>query len=65
MVHHAERLEADFAARREHGRLAVPPEMLEEPAERVREMLETAALRLRDLVMGGGGGEGRRISTAR
>ena len=58
VVHHAERLEADFAARREHGRLAVPPEMLEEPAERVREMLETAALRLRDLVMGGGEGKG-------
>ena len=53
-VHHAERLEADFAARREHGRLAVPPEMLEQPAEQVREMLETAALRLRDLVVGGG-----------
>jgi transcription-repair coupling factor (superfamily II helicase) len=60
VVHHAERLEADFAARREHGRLAVPPEMMEEPAERVREMLETAALRLRDLVMGGGrDGEGK------
>jgi transcription-repair coupling factor (superfamily II helicase) len=58
VVHHAERLEADFAARREHGRLAVPPEMLEEPAERVREMLETAALRLRDLVMGSGEGKG-------
>jgi transcription-repair coupling factor (superfamily II helicase) len=58
VVHHAERLEADFTARREHGRLAVPPEMLEEPAERVREMLETAALRLRDLVMGGGEGKG-------
>ncbi|MEO6193739.1 MAG: transcription-repair coupling factor [Thermoanaerobaculia bacterium] len=58
VVHHAERLEADFAARREHGRLAVPPEMLEEPAERVREMLETAALRLRDLVMSGGEGKG-------
>jgi transcription-repair coupling factor (superfamily II helicase) len=58
VVHHAERLEADFAARREHGRLAVPPEMLEEPSERVREMLETAALRLRDLVMGGGEGKG-------
>jgi transcription-repair coupling factor (superfamily II helicase) len=58
VVHHAERLEADFAARREHGRLAVPPEMLEEPAERVREMLETAALRLRDLVMGGSEGKG-------
>jgi transcription-repair coupling factor (superfamily II helicase) len=54
MIHHAERLEADFAARREHGRLAVPPEMMEEPAERVRETLDTAALRLRDLVMGAG-----------
>jgi transcription-repair coupling factor (superfamily II helicase) len=53
VVHHAERLEADFAARREHGRLAVPPEMLEEPAERVREVVETAVLRLRDLVVGG------------
>jgi transcription-repair coupling factor (superfamily II helicase) len=52
VVHHAERLEADFAARREHGRLAVPPEMMEEPAERVRETLDTAALRLRDLVLG-------------
>jgi len=58
VIHHAERLEADFTARREHGRLAVPPEMLEEPAERVREMLETAALRLRDLVMGGSEGKG-------
>jgi transcription-repair coupling factor (superfamily II helicase) len=60
VVHHAERLETDFTARREHGRLAVPPEMLEEPAERVRETLETAALRLRDLVVGGGrDGEGK------
>ncbi len=54
VIHHADRLQADFAARREHGRLAVPPEMMEEPAERVRETLETAALRLRDLVMGAG-----------
>ncbi|MFL6195487.1 MAG: DEAD/DEAH box helicase, partial [Thermoanaerobaculia bacterium] len=54
VVHHDERLQADFAARREHGRLAVPPEMLEEPVERVRDMLEAAHLRLRDLVMGGG-----------
>src|SRR3954469_5842995 len=60
VAHHAERLETDFTARREHGRLAVPPEMMEEPAERVREMLETAALRLRDLVVGGGrDGEGK------
>ncbi|HEX4497497.1 MAG TPA: transcription-repair coupling factor [Thermoanaerobaculia bacterium] len=58
VVHHAERLEADFAARREHGRLAVPPEMMEEPAERVRETLDTAALRLRDLVLGSDGAAG-------
>jgi transcription-repair coupling factor (superfamily II helicase) len=58
VIHHAERLEADFAARREHGRLAVPPEMMEEPAERVRETLETAALRLRDLVLGHDGAAG-------
>ena len=48
--HHAERLEADFTARREHGRLAVPPEMMEEPSDRVRETLAAAELRLRDLV---------------
>ncbi len=61
VIHHAERLEADFATRREHGRLALPPEMMEEPAERVRETVETAVLRLRDLVVGGGrdGGEGK------
>ncbi|HSK78109.1 MAG TPA: transcription-repair coupling factor [Thermoanaerobaculia bacterium] len=59
VAHHAERLEADFSSRRDHGRLAVPPEMLEQPAGDVRERLEGAALRLRDLVMGGGrdGGE--------
>src|SRR5436305_5527615 len=59
VVHHAERLETDFTARREHGRLAVPPEMMEEPAERVREALETGGLRLRDLIMGGVVGGGR------
>ncbi|HEX7184000.1 MAG TPA: transcription-repair coupling factor [Thermoanaerobaculia bacterium] len=52
--HHAGRLLVDFTARREHGRLAVPPEALEHPAERVREMLEGAGVRLRDLVLGGG-----------
>jgi transcription-repair coupling factor (superfamily II helicase) len=52
VAHHAERLEADFAARQEHGRLAVPPDLLEQPAERVREVLEGAAVRLRDLVVG-------------
>jgi transcription-repair coupling factor (superfamily II helicase) len=53
VAHHAERLAADFEARREHGRLAVPPEMLEQPGEEVRERLEGAHVRLRDLVMGG------------
>ncbi len=57
VVHHDERLQGDFAARREHGRLAVPPELLEQPASEVREVLETAAVRLRDLVMGGERGD--------
>src|SRR4051812_35260175 len=48
-THHAERLDADFTARREHGRLAVPPEALEQPVEAVREILERAQVRLRDL----------------
>jgi transcription-repair coupling factor (superfamily II helicase) len=55
-VHHADRLQADFAARREHGRLAVPPELLEEPAGQVLERLAAAELRLRDLAIGGAGG---------
>src|SRR5436853_272811 len=37
VAHHAERLEGDYAARVEHGRLAVPPEALEQPAQQVRE----------------------------
>ncbi|HEY7215319.1 MAG TPA: transcription-repair coupling factor, partial [Thermoanaerobaculia bacterium] len=56
VTHHAERLQADFAARRDHGRLAVPPEILEQPAEEVRETLAAAAVRLRDLVVGGAPG---------
>ncbi|HJX29161.1 MAG TPA: hypothetical protein VJ885_14725, partial [Thermoanaerobaculia bacterium] len=52
--HHAERLAADFAARREHGRLAAPPEELEQPPDRVRDVLDGAAVRLRDLVLSGG-----------
>jgi transcription-repair coupling factor (superfamily II helicase) len=50
VIHHAERLEADYAARIEHLRLAAPPEELELPAERVRELLNGAGVRLRDLV---------------
>jgi len=52
--HHVERLAADFAARREHGRLAPPPEELEQPADRVRDVLDGAAVRLRELVLAGG-----------
>ncbi len=54
VAHHAERLDGDYAARVEHGKLAVPPEALEHPAEQVRETLESAAVRLRDLVVGSG-----------
>jgi transcription-repair coupling factor (superfamily II helicase) len=53
VAHHAERLEVDFEARRSHGRLAVPPEALEQPTERVRELLAGASIRLRDLVING------------
>ncbi len=59
VVHHDERLRMDFTARQEHGKLAVPPEMLEHPTDAVREALAKAPLRLRDLVVGGGrDGEG-------
>ncbi len=55
VAHHAERLMADFAARRDHARLAVPPEILEQPAGEVQETLAAATLRLRDLAIGGAG----------
>ncbi len=61
--HHAERLEADFTARREHGRLAVPPEMMEGPSEQVRETLAAAELRLRDLVGEAAGADFRGVLT--
>jgi transcription-repair coupling factor (superfamily II helicase) len=53
--HHAERLAADFAARREHRRLAVPPEALEAPAERVLADLRGAEVRIGDLLPAAGG----------
>jgi transcription-repair coupling factor (superfamily II helicase) len=52
VAHHAERLEADFSVRQEHGRLAVPPDLLELPAGKVQEVLAGADIRLRDLVVG-------------
>ncbi|MGD2115893.1 MAG: transcription-repair coupling factor [Acidobacteriota bacterium] len=48
--HYAERLAGDHRSRLESGRLAVPPEELEHPVERVAGLLEGAELRLRDLI---------------
>ncbi len=48
--HYAERLAADHRARLGAGRVAVAPEALEHPAERVAEVLEGAHIRLRDLI---------------
>ncbi len=59
VAHHAGRLRVDFEARRAHRKLALPPEDLEIPEDRVREILEGAEVRLRDLVLSGdnrGGG---------
>jgi transcription-repair coupling factor (superfamily II helicase) len=56
--HHGARLAADFASRRDAGRLAVPPEALEQPAAAVMAALEAAPLVLSDLVLGAGHGAG-------
>ncbi len=58
VAHHGERLRVDFEARRAHRRLALPPEQLEVPEEEVRQTLERAEVRLRDLVLSGGGDGG-------
>ncbi len=55
-AHHGDRMRTDFEARRAHRRLALPPEALEVPEERVREVLDGAEVRLRDLVLSGGAG---------
>jgi transcription-repair coupling factor (superfamily II helicase) len=60
--HHATRLEADFASRRDAGRLAAPPAALEQPVAAVRAALASAHLVLSDyqgaprLPAGGAGG---------
>ena len=46
--HHATRLEADFASRRDAGRLAAPPAALEQPVAAVRAALAAAHLVLSD-----------------
>jgi transcription-repair coupling factor (superfamily II helicase) len=66
VAHHAERLLGDFEARREHGRLAVPPEALELSFDEVRALLEAAPIRLRDLMLGAGeGGPGSESKESR
>ena len=52
--HHEALLAADYAARREHGKLALPPEAVERPAEEVGRVLAGAAVAVRDLVLGAG-----------
>ncbi|HYL06066.1 MAG TPA: hypothetical protein VE075_08490, partial [Thermoanaerobaculia bacterium] len=59
--HHAARLDAEFASRRDAGRLAAAPEALEQPAAAVRAALAAAPLVLGDLspaAPGGGAGTG-------
>ncbi|HWM93335.1 MAG TPA: transcription-repair coupling factor [Thermoanaerobaculia bacterium] len=55
VAHHGDRLRVDFEARRAHRKLALPPEDLEIPEDRVREILEGAEVRLRDLMLSGDG----------
>ncbi len=52
---HAARLEADYRARREHHQLALPPDQLELPAERVGSWLAGARLRIEESPVAGGG----------
>ncbi len=49
--HHAARLAADWSARRDHRRLAIPPEDLEWPASAVEAQLSGAEIRVGDLVL--------------
>ncbi len=51
-AHHAETLENDFVARRDHHKLVAPPEALEEPLAAVRAILDAAALRVGGLILG-------------
>ncbi|HEY8020360.1 MAG TPA: transcription-repair coupling factor [Thermoanaerobaculia bacterium] len=56
--HHAARLAADYQARLEHGHLALPPDLLEQPLGSVREALAAAEVRVGDLLLGGAGAPG-------
>ncbi|MEO8502267.1 MAG: transcription-repair coupling factor [Acidobacteriota bacterium] len=48
-VQHGERLEVDYRAKLDHGKLAAPPDALELPVAAVREFLLRADLRIGDL----------------
>lgn len=50
IAHHAEILAMEHEVRRDNGRLALPPEDLEHPADRVRQALTGAWLTVSDLV---------------
>ena len=52
VAHHGERLQADYEARREHGRVALPPEVLEHALGDVAAVVEGAEWRIGD-VLGG------------
>jgi len=69
--HHAEMLDADFASRRNHHKLAAPPEALEESGETVAAVLAAAAVRVGGLILDpahlreeGADGQPRRIDFA-
>ncbi len=53
VAHHAERLATEYAARREHRRLALPPELLEHPVEAVTSMVTSAVARVEALASEG------------
>lgn len=50
--HHAEALDTDWTSRRTHKKPALAPDELEHTEDRVREILDAAVLRVRDLVTG-------------
>jgi transcription-repair coupling factor (superfamily II helicase) len=56
--HHAELMAAEFQARLAHGHFALPPEELEQPAERVLDLLGQAQVRVSDLLTGPAGPTG-------
>ncbi|MEE9561547.1 MAG: transcription-repair coupling factor [Thermoanaerobaculia bacterium] len=53
IAHHERRLAADFEARHSVQRLAVPPELLEQPAAAVREVAGGCEVTIEDVVAGG------------